>query len=162
MHHLRAAALFGIAAHALVFASAPPTPETAAEKPVPTFLVGQIFVIGNTATPERVILDHLELYSGGRASAADLRSAERRLEKLRIFQVNRRKGIRPTVVWIIDLEDQRDAAVKTRQVGPLVRDILVDIKERPGNDLVTASTGWWRMDCVGWPNSSDKRPTRWQ
>lgn len=125
MHHLRLATVGALLAGALARASAPPPPETTAEKPVPTVLIGQIFVIGNTATPQQVILDTLDLYSGGRDAHADLRRAERRLEKLRIFQVDRRKGIRPTVTFIPNTDGTTN-----------ILDLLVQIEERPGNELV--------------------------
>lgn len=128
MHRLRKAAIVGILAGSLARASAPPTPDTGVEKPVPTVLVGQIHIIGNTATPPRAILDHLGFAPGFPATAADLRRAERRLAKLGIFRVDRHRGIQPTVTFFIDLEGT--------DVAKEVKDVIVIVEERPGNDLV--------------------------
>jgi hypothetical protein len=44
--------------------------------------VGQIIVVGNTRTEQSVILEQLQLYPGQVLTPAELRAAERRLERL--------------------------------------------------------------------------------
>lgn len=105
-------------------ASDVPSLDTATVKPPATVTVGQIFIIGNHATRQSVILDQLHIYSGGQASREDLRRAEERLERLHIFQIDRSKGIRPTVE-ILDPDSRQP-----------FKDILVTIEEKPFNVFV--------------------------
>jgi hypothetical protein len=79
--------------------------------------IGQIFIVGNTATPEWVILRQLPLFPGGKLDAADLIMGERNLERLGLFR-------RPTVK-ILDPEKEQE-----------YKDILVSIEEKPWNWLI--------------------------
>lgn len=79
--------------------------------------VGQIFILGNTVTPDSIILEQLPLWSGGEFTLSDLRSAERNLARLNLFEANPAPLVR-----ILDRED--DSKYK---------DIRVDVSERPFN-----------------------------
>jgi hypothetical protein len=79
--------------------------------------VGQIFIIGNTATPDSVILRQVPLYPGRILTRADLRSAERNLARLKIFKADPAPRVR-----IID-----------REGDSTYKDIRVDVSERDIN-----------------------------
>ena len=81
--------------------------------------VGQIFIIGNTATRDSIILEQLPLFPGHEFTLADLRTAERNLARLRIFEPDL-----PPRVMILDHGWQDDSPYK---------DIGVYVTERPGN-----------------------------
>ena len=81
--------------------------------------VGQIFIIGNTATRDSIILEQLPLFPGHEFTLADLRTAERNLARLKIFMADP-----PPRVRIMDQDNQGDSPFK---------EIRVDVTERPGN-----------------------------
>ncbi len=93
--------------------------EQKAEEEAP-LRVGNVFVVGNSKTPQTVILAQVQIYPGQVLTLPDLRAAERRLEKLNLFEVNPDKGIRPTVSPI-------DSAY-----GSDYRDLVVRVVEKPG------------------------------
>lgn len=84
------------------------------KKPEP--LIGSVFIVGNTITKNRVILDALDLYPGAKLQLAKLPVAERKLADLGLFKVDPKKGIRPTVA-VLDTPGQ-------------FKDILVKVEER--------------------------------
>src|SRR5262245_58883579 len=61
-------------------------------------MVGDINIIGNDRTQDRVILRNLGFYPGQVLTWPDIRAAEARLANLGIFEVDQEKGIRPTIV----------------------------------------------------------------
>jgi RNA polymerase sigma factor (sigma-70 family) len=67
--------------------------------------VGQIIVVGNTKTEQSVILEQLQLYPGQVLTPAELRAAERRLERL------------DATVSVIDSEgsDYKDILIRVRE-----------------------------------------------
>ncbi len=80
--------------------------------------VGQIFVAGNSKTPDPVILGQLPFVPGSTFSEADLELGVRRLELLNIFVVDPARGIRP-VVKVLD-----------RDANTPFKDVLVEIQEK--------------------------------
>jgi hypothetical protein len=79
--------------------------------------VGQIFIIGNTVTLDSIILKQLPLYSGEEFTLSDLRSAERNLARLNLFEAEPAPLVR-----IMDREGDSE-----------FKDIRVDVTERPFN-----------------------------
>jgi hypothetical protein len=63
-----------------------------------SFRVGEIRILGNTHTPERIIRSEIDFYPGQLATAANLRNAEKRLTRLGLFVVDPAREVRPTVV----------------------------------------------------------------
>lgn len=90
----------------------------------PPTKVGQVIIIGNEVTQDRVIRRVVGLYPGQILRFPELRIAERDLARLNIFEMNPEMGTRPTLTV---LGDERDE----------YRDILVQVKETPtGSFLV--------------------------
>jgi outer membrane protein assembly factor BamA len=79
--------------------------------------VGQIIVVGNETIPQGIILAQLPLYPGQILLRRDVQTAERNLERLGLFVVDRPGALRPTVT-ILD-------------GGSAYKDIFVRVKERP-------------------------------
>jgi len=80
--------------------------------------VGQVWVLGNEATPQNVILRRVPLYPGQRFTQADLRVAERKLARLWCYVFA--KGEQRPTVTAIDRDD-----------GSAFRDILIQVHEGP-------------------------------
>ncbi len=90
----------------------------------PPATVGQIKIIGNTTTRDRVILRQLRVYPGQILSYPDLRLSEANLSRLNIFEMKPDQGIRPTV----EVEDPE---------GPSpVKDVLVKVEETRTGSLM--------------------------
>lgn len=92
--------------------------------------IGQIFIVGNTETPQWVIERQLPLYPGCKLQEENLRKAETNLERLGLFR-------KPTVTLV---EGEKDAEYV---------DILVTVQEKRWNwllfssqDLVEARLTW--------------------
>jgi outer membrane protein insertion porin family len=79
--------------------------------------VGQVIIVGNDVTQDRVIRRVLGLYPGQTLRYPELRIAERDLARLNIFDVNAEQGIRPTVEALPSPDDSE------------FRDVLVTVKE---------------------------------
>jgi hypothetical protein len=77
-----------------------------------------IVIVGNDKTPDKVILEALPFKPGQVVRPDDLKKAERNLERLNLFQVNPKEGVRPRVTF---LENSGD--------GTCFKDILVIVKE---------------------------------
>jgi outer membrane protein assembly complex protein YaeT len=92
----------------------------------PPARVGQIFIIGNVVTQDRVILHELPpgIYPGQVLSYPDLRLAEKNLARRNIFEMNGETGVRPTVT-VIDPDSD----------SPL-KDIRVDVQETHTGSLL--------------------------
>src|SRR6516162_6282378 len=84
--------------------------------------VGQIIVLGNTETPQSVILAQLPFFPGSSFSQADLDLAARRLELLDIFVVDVVNGIHPTVKRMGNIGDFNDILVEVKEKRPHPRD----------------------------------------
>lgn len=79
--------------------------------------VGQVIVVGNEVTQDRVIRRVLGLYPGQTLRYPELREAERNLARLNIFEVKPDQGIRPTVT-VLDPDSPGE-----------YKDVLVQVKE---------------------------------
>ncbi len=90
----------------------------------PPAQVGQVVIIGNDVTQDRVIRRVLGLYPGQTLRYPELRIAERDLARLNIFESNPELGIRPTVT-VIDPEGNSP-----------IKDILVQVKETHTGSLM--------------------------
>jgi outer membrane protein assembly factor BamA len=89
---------------------------------IQTAKVGNVIIVGNERTRDEVIRKALPFYPGQLLRYPDLRTAERNLEKLGIFLVDKGKGIRPTVTVL-----ESDGEFK---------DILVQVQEMPTGSLL--------------------------
>jgi outer membrane protein assembly factor BamA len=91
----------------------------------PRYIVGQVIIVGNEITQDRVVREALDLYPGQELSYPALRLAERNLARLGIFEVNPAQGIRPTVTTI------------DGPPGSTFKDVLVLVKEtRTGSVMI--------------------------
>ena len=79
--------------------------------------MGQVLIVGNTRTPDTVILKAVPLFPGQVLSYADLRAAERKLARLNRFKVDAKSGAGPTV------------SVLDRGTDEEYRDILIRVEE---------------------------------
>src|SRR5262249_49590239 len=77
--------------------------------------VGQLVIVGNDVTPDRVILEAVEIYPGQLLQAADLRRAEDALAKLGLFVVDAEKGVRPTVTALDEENGYRDILITVKE-----------------------------------------------
>jgi outer membrane protein assembly complex protein YaeT len=125
------------------------------QEPLRPDRVGQIFIVGNEVTRQNVILRQIPLYPGQILTYPDLRVAERNLERLGIFEVNRETGVRPTVQVIPGPDPNSE-----------VKDLLVTIPEtRTGSVMfglgVNSDAGFSgsivlnekNFDVLRWPTS---------
>jgi beta-lactamase regulating signal transducer with metallopeptidase domain len=80
--------------------------------------VGQIIIKGNVRTEQEVILKAVPLFPGQVLSYAELRAAERNLERLNLFEVNPKTGIRPKITVVDADGDSR------------YKDIVIEVKEK--------------------------------
>lgn len=99
----------------------PNRPQVDCEVPAHPALVGEIIIIGNTATPNDLILSRLPFVSGQMLDYPALQLAEQNLARLELFQNDPEgTGIRPTVT-VLDPD------------GPApVKHILVEVQEKCG------------------------------
>jgi outer membrane protein insertion porin family len=114
--------------------------------------VGEVIIVGNTITQDRVIREQVDLWPGQVLRYPELRLAEKNLARLGIFKFDPGKGIRPTVQVIETPGHFKDILVKVEETvtgevrfkteldplrGPLAR---LTIEER-------------NFDLLGWPRS---------
>jgi hypothetical protein len=91
--------------------------------PVSGARYGRIIIEGNTDTPDRVILEHLDMRPGQKILFGQLQTARNRLYDCGAFMTNPWRDTGPTVVLLTnDLDEQ-------------FLDVLVRVEERPGNWL---------------------------
>src|SRR5262245_28246866 len=86
----------------------------AQEVPKKTY-VGEVIIVGNTITQDRVIREQVDLYPGQVLRYPELRLAERNLARLGIFKIDPGKGIRPTVQVLDTPGDFKDILVKVEE-----------------------------------------------
>jgi outer membrane protein assembly complex protein YaeT len=79
---------------------------------MPQSYVGEIIIVGNTVTQDRVIRRMLGFYPGQVLRYPELRQAERDLARLNIFKMNPELGIRPTVTVLDNPSPFKDILVK--------------------------------------------------
>jgi outer membrane protein assembly complex protein YaeT len=90
----------------------------------PQTRVGQVIIIGNEVTQDRVIRHEIQLFPGQLLTYPELKLAEQRLARRNIFETDPEKGVRPTVTV---LEPDSDSEVK---------DVLVQVKETHTGSLM--------------------------
>jgi len=83
----------------------------------PPVKIGRIFIIGNDITQECVVLKAMGLNPGQTVHYAEIRNAEKSLERLGIFKIDRKNRASPTV-RVINPDD-----------GMEFHDILVEVEE---------------------------------
>lgn len=83
----------------------------------PPVRVGNVQIVGNERTEDRIILRELGMYPGQILTWPDLRVAEQRLANLNIFEMNPETGVRPRVE-VLDLDSPSE-----------YKDILVNVQE---------------------------------
>jgi outer membrane protein insertion porin family len=92
----------------------------------PPAKVGQIIIVGNERTKDHVIRKVISLEPGQPLRYPELKLAERNLERLGIFQVDKEKGICPTLTVL-----ESDSEFK---------DILVQVQEAPTGSLILGAS----------------------
>jgi outer membrane protein assembly complex protein YaeT len=90
----------------------------------PEVHVGQVMIIGNEVTQDRVIRHEIQLFPGQVLTYPELKLAEARLARRNIFEMDPEKGVRPTVQV---LEPDSESTIK---------DILVQVKETHTGSLM--------------------------
>ncbi len=83
----------------------------------PPARVGDIRLIGNTRTQDRVILRNIPLYPGQILTYPDIFAAESRLANLGIFEVNPETGVRPTVRVVDNEGVEKDIEVVVQETS---------------------------------------------
>jgi outer membrane protein assembly factor BamA len=86
--------------------------------------VGQVIIVGNEVTQDRVIRRMVGLYPGQTLRYPELRLAERELGKLNIFNNDPEKGTRPSLI-VLDPEGEKE-----------YKDILVQVQETQTGSLM--------------------------
>ncbi|MBY0527710.1 MAG: hypothetical protein K2R98_30210 [Gemmataceae bacterium] len=86
--------------------------------------VGMVFIVGNEQSPQSVILRQIPFERGDVIRPIHLHAAQENLRRLGLFVVDPCRGIEPTVE-VLDPDAMGND-----------KDILVNIKERPGNQLI--------------------------
>jgi outer membrane protein insertion porin family len=81
----------------------------------PQSYVGEVIIVGNTVTQDRVIRRMLGFYPGQVLRYPELRVAERDLARLNIFEMNPELGIRPTVQALDSPGPFKDVLVKVQE-----------------------------------------------
>jgi outer membrane protein insertion porin family len=120
------------------------------EKPLAK--VGQIIIQGNDRTKDEVIRKAIVLYPGQTFNYADVKLAERNLEKLGIFEVNKEKGIRPTVTVLESDNEFKDIQVQVQETptGSLMLGAGFNAK---GQLVVSMTLQERNFDPHRWPTS---------
>jgi outer membrane protein assembly complex protein YaeT len=81
----------------------------------PISYVGDVIIVGNTVTQDRVIRRMLGLYPGQVLRYPELKIAEAQLSRLGIFEMNPEQGIRPTVQALDNPSPFKDILVKVQE-----------------------------------------------
>jgi hypothetical protein len=91
--------------------------EAARAKPVK---VGEIKIVGNTTVDADIIRGQIPFYPGQTVTDADLRLAEKNLERTNLFRVEPGKGIRPTVEVLSSKSEYKDVLITVEEnpAGP--------------------------------------------
>ena len=121
----------------------PQRPQVDCEMPAHPMLVGEIIIVGNTATPNDLILSRLPFATGQILNYPTLRMAEDNLSRLDIFHCDPEgTGIRPTVT-VLDPDGPavvKDILVEVQErcgaVQPSVSDILINVEEEKTGSLL--------------------------
>lgn len=81
----------------------------------PMSYVGEVYIVGNTVTQDRVIRRMLGLYPGQVLRYPELKIAEQQLARLNIFEMDPQLGVRPTVQVIDSPNQYKDILVKVQE-----------------------------------------------
>jgi outer membrane protein assembly complex protein YaeT len=81
----------------------------------PISYVGQVIIVGNTVTQDRIIRRVLGLYPGQVLRYPELKIAEAQLARLNIFESNPETGSRPTVQALENPTEFKDILVKVQE-----------------------------------------------
>ena len=103
----------------------------------PHIRVGEIIVVGNTETPQCVIMDQLPFAAGWQISQQELKQAEANLRRLNLFRIDIWNGERPRVE-VIDPDGPHE-----------FKSILVSIEEKRSNRLRYALIELMRLPMTG-------------
>src|SRR6185436_6901047 len=76
---------------------------------------GEVYIVGNTVTQDRVIRRMLGLYPGQVLRYPELKIAEQQLARLNIFEMDPQMGVRPTVQAIEGPNQYKDILVKVQE-----------------------------------------------
>lgn len=122
--------------------------------------VGEVKIIGNEVTKDRVILGYMKQNPGDIANTVDLAKSEQALRETRLFEVNPQEQIAPTVTFD-PANDPRDefqdilVRVQEAQTGSLMFGVGVNSDSGVGGSLVLNERNF---DIFGWPSGmSDLR-----
>lgn len=116
------------------------------------FRVGQVIIVGNEVTQDRVIRRMLDIYPGQILQFPQIRRAEAELARLNIFEMNPELGTRPQIIVV-------DGA-------PGYKDLVVQVKETKTGSLllgggINSDNGFFgsivlhekNFDLLRWPTS---------
>ncbi len=87
-----------------------------------------MIIVGNDETPDYIIRDRVAIYPGQAISLANLRTAEGNLTRLKLFVVDEKNGIRPTITLL------------EGPPGSEYQDLLIQVHEKPNNRYLYAAT----------------------
>ena len=93
-------------------------------KEKPAAKVGQVIIVGNDVTQDRIIRRVIGLYPGQTLRYPELRLAEKELAKLNIFKSDPENGIRPSLI-VLDPDGEKE-----------YKDILVQVQETQTGSLM--------------------------
>ena len=77
--------------------------------------IGQVIIVGNNITQDRVIRDVLNLHPGAKLRFSELRVAEQNLAKLGLFKIDPKNDIRPRVIALHTPGQFKDILVKVEE-----------------------------------------------
>ena len=120
----------------------------------PRVKVGEVIIVGNEVTQDRVIREAVGLYPGQVLRPEDLRTAEKNLERLGIFEIDPARGIRPTVTVLDGDGEFRDVMVRVTETktGTLTLGAMINAKGMLVFSVVLEERNF---DPRRWPTSLD-------
>jgi outer membrane protein assembly factor BamA len=119
--------------------------------------VGQIFITGITITRQDVILNAVQMYPGTVLRPADLTKAEKNLEQLGLFEIDRARGVRPTLSIVgeghfkdilVTVQETRTSRLRVMSGVSVVGDGVISLVWEERN-----------FDPLRWPTSLDDLKT---
>ncbi len=81
----------------------------------PPAKVGQVIIVGNTVTKDRVIRRLINLYPGQTLQFPQIRQAERELARAGIFKIDPQNGVRPTIEVLPSDSEFKDVVVRVQE-----------------------------------------------
>lgn len=107
--------IFEVMALAFSFTMAASAAHAQAKDKEPEVFIGEVIIVGNTITQDRVIRDVLNLNPGQTLRYPELLIAERNVARLGLFKVDPKSGTRPTVRVIETPGKFKDILVKVEE-----------------------------------------------